>query len=148
MPSAAYLCLAMSPSLVSMVTPVVSSTLSADGHGSLVRAIVAVAGLVDEGDRAGKAGVWRVGEGAVGIEVQRAVCRAGDLDRRERVVVRICVVGEHAGSIYRKVRVLIRGVGVGLRRRRGVATACPFRGVTTKEGSRWRARSTNSRTDS
>ena len=48
----------------------------------------AVVGLVGEAVRAVVVGGRRVGERAVGVQRQRAVRRAADQDRRQRVAVR------------------------------------------------------------
>ena len=59
----------------------------------------------------------RVGEGAVGVQRQRAVRRAAHQDRGQRVAVDVGVVSEHTGRRYRQPGVLVRAVAVIDRRR-------------------------------
>ena len=67
-------------------------------HGGDVAVEAAVVGLVGEAVAAVVVGVGRVGEGAVGVQSQRAVGRAADEHRAQRIAVHIAVVAEHAGS--------------------------------------------------
>src|SRR5439155_25439655 len=71
----------------------------------------------------------RVGETAVAVQVQRAVSRAGDEDRGERIAIDIGVVGQHARSGNRESRVFGCGVRVIGRDAGGGARRVGDRGV-------------------
>src|SRR5205807_4735601 len=68
------------------------------GHRRGIGSVDAVAGSVGERVRAVEPGRRRIGEGTVGVERERAVRRRGDQDGAKVVVVRVRVVGQHAGG--------------------------------------------------
>src|SRR5439155_8799493 len=85
-----------------------------------VAVLLTVVGLVGEAVGAVEVRRRRVGEGTVRVQGEgerggRGVLRAGDEDRRDRVLVRIRVVAENAGGGHGKRGVLIGAVRVVVR---------------------------------
>ena len=68
--------------------------------------------------------LWRVGEAAVRIHGQRAVCGIGDYRRQQRVAVRISIVGHdvepHGGALHER-RGVVHGNGLVVDRDAGAA---------------------------
>ena len=83
-----------------------------DGCGGRVAAGGAVVGLVGEGIGAVPVGGRRVGEGAIGIQRQRAVAGVGNLHRRARVALGVGVVGQYARRRHGERGILVGAVGV------------------------------------
>ena len=72
----------------------------------------AVRDLVGEAVGAVVVGIRRVGEGPVGVEHQRAMRRAGQQHRAQRVAVRVAVVAQHPGRGHRQHPVLGHRIGI------------------------------------
>ena len=83
-----------------------------DGGSGHIGVRSTVIGSISKGVRAVEIRIGRVGEGAVGIEGEGAVCRADDLDSGKRITVHVGVVSENARCSHIKHRVLIGAVGV------------------------------------
>src|SRR6185503_7786578 len=73
---------------------------------------LAVAGLVSEAVNTVEVQRRHVNQGAVAVQSQRAVARAVDQDRAERVAVYVAIVGEHARSGHGELGVFRCGVAV------------------------------------
>ena len=98
-----------------------------DGYRGNVGTRLSVTSAIAEAIRAGKAGVRRVGESAIGIEHEVAMCGSRIEIREKRYRFRIGVVGEHTRCGDRERRVfrggefIGRGDGCGIGRRTGDA---------------------------
>ena len=84
-----------------------------DHVGAGAQVVAGVTGAVDEAVRTGVAAGRGVGEAPVRVQRQRAVRRVGREDRRQRIAVRIGVVGQDARSRDDERDVPVRRVAVG-----------------------------------
>ena len=88
------------------------------GHGGGTAGGQPVGVVVGEAVRAHEVGRRGIGERAVAVERERAVCGAGDERRGQRRVVRVGVVAQHAGLGDGQGGVLTGVIAVVVRHRR------------------------------